>query len=77
MNNNPLRWGLVAVGFTVFIILAGLAGRTDYEDALRDEALYCANVALYKATAGKQGWPDYREVYNTMCVQETKKILIS
>ncbi len=73
-EGDRIGWPWVAVGFTVFILLAGLAGRSDYEDAVREEQLYCANVALYKATEGLQGWPDYRDVYNTMCVRETKKV---
>jgi hypothetical protein len=69
-SKEPIRWRWVALGFVVFIVLAGTAGRVDYEDALREEQLYCDNVKLYKDTAGAKGWPDYRELYNTMCVKD-------
>ncbi len=72
-DTNKIRWGWVGLGFVTFIVLAGLAGQTDYEDAVREEQLYCNNVALYKQTQGEQGWPDYREVYNTMCVKNSEK----
>lgn len=66
-EGDNISWPWVAVCFIVFILLAGVAGRSDYEDALREEALYCANVALYKATGGQQGWPDYNENYSEIC----------
>lgn len=66
-DTNNIRWGWVIVGMLFFVLLAGIAGNSDYEDAVREEQLYCSNVELYKATGGEKGWPDYREVYNTMC----------
>ena len=58
-------WIVLAVAG--FVVLAGIAGQCDYEDAVREEALYCANVALYKATDGVKGWPDYNENYDEIC----------
>ena len=69
-EGDPINWRWVGLGTLVFLLLAGLAGQADYEDALREEAVYCANVKQYKASAGEQGWPDYRDVYNTMCLKE-------
>ena len=69
-DTNSINWRWVIVGMLIFVLLAGIAGQSDYEDALREEQLYCTNVELYKATGGEQGWPDYREVYNTMCVKK-------
>lgn len=69
-NTNTVRWPWVAVGFIMFVLLAGIAGRSDYEDAVREEAIYCEQVQRYKATGGQEGWPDYRELYNTMCVKD-------
>lgn len=34
------RWKVI-LGFVLFLILAGIAGRMDYEDALLAEADYC------------------------------------
>lgn len=59
----------ISTGAVGFVLLAGWAGQSDYEDAARAELAYCRNVTLYNATAGDQGWPDYRALYNTMCVK--------
>ena len=72
-SKEPVQWRWVLVGFIIFIVLAGLAGRVDYEDAVREEAVYCEQVKLYKDTGGAKGWPDYRELYNIMCVQDQEK----
>lgn len=56
-------------GVAVLLVMAGIAGASDMEDAVRQEQLYCENVTLYIETDGQQGWPDYRELYNTMCVK--------
>lgn len=66
-NSYNKLW--ISVGAVGFLLLAGLVGRSDYEDALVAEQAYCANVTLYYATAGEQGWPDYRDMYNIMCVK--------
>lgn len=67
--NNDINWRWVSIGFVTFIVLAGLAGRVDYEEELRAEQAYCENVKLYKDTGGAKGWPDYRSLYSSMCVQ--------
>ena len=72
-EGENIRWRWVFAGGIVFLLLAGIAGQSDYEDAAREEALYCSNVELYKATKGEKGWPDYRDVYNTMCVKDYVK----
>lgn len=69
-RDNNINWRWVGLGGLVFLLLAGVAGQSDYEDAAREEAVYCANVKQYKDTGGQEGWPDYREVYNTMCVKD-------
>ena len=66
-EGDRISWPWVIVAMLIFLGLASIAGRSDYEDALREEALYCANVALYKATGGQQGWPDYNENYSEIC----------
>jgi len=71
--NNDINWRWVCIGFVTFIVLAGLAGRVDYEEELRAEQAYCENVKLYKDTKGAKGWPDYRELYSSMCVQDLEK----
>lgn len=69
MTTNNIRWGYVALGLLIFIVLAGIAGQADYEDALLQERAYCENVRLFNETGGKQGWPDYNENYDEMCVK--------
>lgn len=44
----------------VTILMFGLAGECDYQDAKREQAEYCRKV--------KQGlWPDFRETYKKEC----------
>ncbi len=57
----------IIIGTVCVLILAGLAGQSDYEDALLEQAAYCDNVTLYHATAGTQGWPDYNRNYSELC----------
>jgi hypothetical protein len=59
----------ISAGAVGFLLLAGWAGNSDYEDALVAEQAYCERVTLYYATAGEQGWPDYRDMYNIMCAK--------
>ena len=35
-----------ALGIAAFIMIMGIVGRMDYEDALVEERGYCANVTL-------------------------------
>ncbi len=72
-NNNNINWYWVGFGFVVFILLAGIAGRVDYEDALLEEQTYCENVKEFKESGGQKGWPDYRELYDDMCNKDTNK----
>lgn len=47
------RWKVI-LGFVVFMILAGIAGRMDMEDEIRQAVVYCDMVE-----AGH--WPDYNQ----------------
>lgn len=51
-----LRYILAAI---VFIIVVGVVGNMDFEDAKRAERAYCAEVDLYKRTRGAEGHPAY------------------
>lgn len=68
-NNNEINWRWALIGVMVFLLAAGLAGQSDYEEALRAEQAYCINVKLFKDTRGEQGWPDYDENYDEMCTK--------
>lgn len=57
----------VVLGVAVFTLMLSMVGRADYVDALAQEREYCANVDLYHATAGEQGWPDYNSNYAELC----------
>ena len=59
----------ICIGALGFLLAMGWAGNSDYEHALLEEQGYCANVTLYHATRGEHGWPDYRELYSTMCAK--------
>jgi hypothetical protein len=51
------------------VVLAGIVGTMDYEDQLMEVRAYCAQVTLYHASAGLHGWPDYRQLYSTVCAK--------
>jgi len=70
LNSRVLAY---SAGTVAFIVLAGWAGRSDYEDAQRSERAYCEQVQLYMDTQGQMGWPDYRDLYTTMCVPLNEK----
>lgn len=55
MNRTQTLLALVAV-----LLLLGLTGHMDYEDAKAEEANYCEMVK-----AGH--WPDYRGMYRSEC----------
>lgn len=49
-----------------FVILAGIAGSMDYEDAVMEERAYCKNV--------HEGiWPDYDEIYAEVCYEGQRR----
>ena len=58
-----------ALGIAAFIMIMGIVGRMDYEDALVEERGYCANVTLYYTSSGSAGWPDYEGYYSTVCAK--------
>lgn len=44
----------------IILLLAGVAGHFDYEDAKLQEQVYCENV--------HDGlWPDYQHMYSEVC----------
>lgn len=57
-------------GFFVMLallLLMGVVGRMDYEDAKLEEAAYCHNV--------KTGvWPDYENIYKEICENGEKAL---
>lgn len=42
-----------------FVLLLGIVGSFDYEDAVAEQESYCEMVALWKKTNGRYGWPAY------------------
>lgn len=57
----------VAIGLLALVLLMGVVGRMDYEDAQLEEALYCDNV--------RNGvWPDYEGTYKNICKSSAKTL---
>lgn len=57
------RKAVIIPAVVVFVLLFGVSGRLEYEDAVAEEALYCDNV--------KSGiWPDYDGTYVSECEKE-------
>lgn len=44
----------------IFIVVLGVVGNKDHEDALRDQQEYCTNVA-------SGVWPDYNGNFSEVC----------
>lgn len=53
---SNFKVGLILVGI---LVVLGLVGQMDYEEAKRQEQHYCDMVQLWKQTNGEQGWPPY------------------
>lgn len=52
----------------ILLLLAlGIVGRGDYEEALLIEQEYCEMVDLWGKTNGRDGHPDWRKLYSTVC----------
>lgn len=54
---------IIIAGFTVYTI--GHASGPD--DISMQWTEYCEMVAIYKATNGENGWPDYKDIYSEQC----------
>lgn len=39
----------------------------DYQDEVKQQSYYCEMVELYKSSDGENGWPDYKDIYQTEC----------
>lgn len=57
MRTLSLGQSYIALG--VIIILIGLAGVGDYEDALIEEKRYCEMVRNWEVHGGERGHPNY------------------
>lgn len=73
-NKSINNWIIGLVGLSIFLIVAGLVGQADYEDALVQERAYCEQVDLFKQTNGEKGWPDYNENYNSVCAKYDRSV---
>ena len=41
------------------LLVFGLVGRADYQEAIAQEERYCDMIAIYDETNGESGWPAY------------------
>jgi len=55
------------VGFAFLLVLMGIAGQSDYEDAVMQEKAYCEMVRIWEDDAARgvppenrAGWPPYK-----------------
>jgi hypothetical protein len=62
MNKNVLA----VLGVIAALAMLGLVGSMDYTDEVREQVLYCDNVAA-------KVWPDYEGSYSTECTAEKLK----
>ena len=76
MNNYSTRYeATVVVGILVLLLALILAAAMDdYKDAKDEERLYCSMVQQYRGTGGQYGWPDYKGIYDEVCMQMVKQL---
>lgn len=59
----------------VFIVsMLAIAGNADFEEEMNEQERYCKMTALYEATDGDVGWPDYRKAREKLCDGENKRL---
>lgn len=61
--NNAIAFALVGA----VILLLGVVGSLDAQDADNRQALYCTMVETYQKTNGEHGWPDYNGNAQEVC----------
>lgn len=53
---------LVFLGFAIISLLIATSFNSSFQDELQSQSIYCAMV--------KEGtWPDYKDIYQTACVE--------
>lgn len=55
------------------LIIMGIVGQADFEEAQRQADQYCKMVVLWEQTDGQAGWPAYDEEMD--CARYSKAIL--
>lgn len=51
---------LLIVGILAFLLIAGWAGESDYQEAVRAQEVYCQRV-------GDGQWPDFNHNFDDVC----------
>lgn len=49
------------------LIFLGVSSTFDKEDEKLELRNYCEMVDLFKSSDGENGWPDYKQIYDTEC----------
>jgi hypothetical protein len=44
----------------LILVVMGLVGSGDYQEAVLLQKEYCANLAVWDASGGEDGWPPYQ-----------------
>ena len=55
---NLKRYQVILLAIFV-LVLMGIVGQSDFEEAERQQDEYCEMVKRWKQTNGEQGWPAY------------------
>ena len=68
LSTDAMTVGIILV---ILLLLAlGIVGRGDYEEALLVEQEYCEMVELWGQTNGRDGHPDWRQLYQQVCTSD-------
>ena len=71
MNKEELEKENLVVGIITLIVVVGIflyASMSDSEALLEAESDYCEMVTMHIDSKGELGWPDYKGIYNNVCV---------
>jgi len=66
-------WAVILVGMILLVFILGIIGRSDYDDAVAQQDIYCEFVDLWGQTNGRDGHPDFRGIYETACTDGQRR----
>ena len=60
------KWKGIILG-VILLIVALLVSYSDVKESEKQDQHYCEMVRTFKQTHGREGWPDYNQIYVKSC----------
>ena len=67
MKNLNVTLVVSVCAFLLFMVLVYSDRNSDEACKDESEVRYCQMVDIFKASKGENGWPDYKQIYSTVC----------